>query len=656
MTESKLEFIEILESGLFSAVWYLDQYQDVADAGVDPVQHYMSYGAAEGRDPGPEFSTIGYLERYPDVAKAGVNPLLHYLRDGKAEGRTTSPFINPHNTERVYRNLAEYLKHSLLDPLVKAPFVEEDKRCFASMENIAKWLCCKLGECKHPPLVSIIMPMRDRALVVGDAIQAVLAQTYQNFELIVVDDGSLDDSVRVVRSFSDRRIHLIENRESIGVAAARNQGLEAAKGNLIAYLDSDNTWLPDYLATMAGAFQAIPDADAVYCGQYLYRSEEDKPFAVRFGCYNPTLLRNRNYIDLNCFVHRRVVINAIGGGFCEQMKRLVDWEFILRISNIGKIYSIPVLQSNYYLEKAHNTITTTEEIGPARDALMARSEYGYQNLKSGMHPVKKKVAIIIVSYETLDSLKSCLDSLAELSSNPLVQIIIVDNASGAEVTSYLRGLKGLNVKVMFNDYNYGFSYAVNQGVALADLDSDILLLNNDALLTPGALGSLQEAAYTCKNIAITAPQQVLSEGEKTVNIHVPYADTNLPCDVTLSSHHGNVEPLPLFHDGGAVELNFATFFCVYIKRDVWELCGGLDAQHGRHYRSDRIMCEYVRHVLGMRIVYTPASVVFHRHQAATNDLKANSVGSSDYKNIFKQNRWPDSIKSILGYQQPMWDI
>ena len=169
MTESNLAYIEILESGLFSSVWYLDQYQDVADAGVDPVQHYLSHGAAENRDPGPEFSTIGYLARYPDVVKAGVNPLLHYVRDGKAEGRNSSPIENPHNTERVYRNLAEYLKHSLLDPLVKAPFVEEDKRCFASMENIAKWLCRQLGECKHSPLVSIIMPMRDRALVVGDA-------------------------------------------------------------------------------------------------------------------------------------------------------------------------------------------------------------------------------------------------------------------------------------------------------------------------------------------------------------------------------------------------------------------------------------------------------------------------------------------------------
>ena len=74
------EYFEILESGLFSADWYLDQYQDVAAAGVDPIEHYLSYGAAEGRDPGPDFSTSGYLARYPDVAEGGINPLLHYIR------------------------------------------------------------------------------------------------------------------------------------------------------------------------------------------------------------------------------------------------------------------------------------------------------------------------------------------------------------------------------------------------------------------------------------------------------------------------------------------------------------------------------------------------------------------------------------------------
>ncbi|MGJ4727996.1 sulfotransferase [Luteimonas sp. SDU101] len=77
-------------SKMFDAAWYLAQYQDVAVTGADPVVHYLAYGAAEGRDPGPEFSTTAYLERNPDVKAAGMNPLVHLLTHGFEEGRVGS--------------------------------------------------------------------------------------------------------------------------------------------------------------------------------------------------------------------------------------------------------------------------------------------------------------------------------------------------------------------------------------------------------------------------------------------------------------------------------------------------------------------------------------------------------------------------------------
>lgn len=83
----------ILASGLFDAEWYLEQYPDVAAAGVHPVEHYLRHGAAEGRDPSQHFSSRGYLRAYEDVARAGVNPLLHFLSSGKAEGRSQKPAI-----------------------------------------------------------------------------------------------------------------------------------------------------------------------------------------------------------------------------------------------------------------------------------------------------------------------------------------------------------------------------------------------------------------------------------------------------------------------------------------------------------------------------------------------------------------------------------
>src|SRR5262249_12416580 len=80
-------------SNLFDAEWYVRTYPDIAAVGIDPAVHYLSSGAAEGRDPGPHFSTQGYVQRYLDVAATGANPLLHYLEHGISEGRDISPMM-----------------------------------------------------------------------------------------------------------------------------------------------------------------------------------------------------------------------------------------------------------------------------------------------------------------------------------------------------------------------------------------------------------------------------------------------------------------------------------------------------------------------------------------------------------------------------------
>jgi hypothetical protein len=77
----------IAKSDLFDADWYERRISDVADWGINPVRHYIAYGAAEGRDPSPKFETSWYLPSYSDVRESGLNPLAHYLRKGAAEGR-----------------------------------------------------------------------------------------------------------------------------------------------------------------------------------------------------------------------------------------------------------------------------------------------------------------------------------------------------------------------------------------------------------------------------------------------------------------------------------------------------------------------------------------------------------------------------------------
>ncbi|WP_298036021.1 class I SAM-dependent methyltransferase [uncultured Desulfuromonas sp.] len=86
----KKQMAIIEESDLFDKPWYLEHYPDVAEKGLDPIKHYICFGASEGRDPGPDFDTEGYLEQYPDVSESGINPLAHYIQFGKEEGRFAS--------------------------------------------------------------------------------------------------------------------------------------------------------------------------------------------------------------------------------------------------------------------------------------------------------------------------------------------------------------------------------------------------------------------------------------------------------------------------------------------------------------------------------------------------------------------------------------
>lgn len=96
-------------------------------------------------------------------------------------------------------------------------------------------------------LVSIIMPSYNTAQYISESIRSIQAQTYTNWELLIVDDCSTDDSLDVIRSFNDPRIILLQNEKNSGAAISRNYALREAKGKWIAFLDSDDTWAPEKL-------------------------------------------------------------------------------------------------------------------------------------------------------------------------------------------------------------------------------------------------------------------------------------------------------------------------------------------------------------------------------------------------------------------------
>ena len=115
------------------------------------------------------------------------------------------------------------------------------------------------------PRISVIIPLFNKAPFIGRALQSVIAQTFTDFEVIVVDDGSMDDGARVVEQLDDSRIRLIP-QDNAGPGAARNRGLAEARGELIAFLDADDEWLPEFLAQSVRLLAGESGAPAVVSG------------------------------------------------------------------------------------------------------------------------------------------------------------------------------------------------------------------------------------------------------------------------------------------------------------------------------------------------------------------------------------------------------
>lgn len=116
------------------------------------------------------------------------------------------------------------------------------------------------------PFVSIITPTYNRAYCIGNAIKSVLEQNYQNFEIIIIDDGSTDSTEEVVRKFRDERLIYLKQSRNTGVNKAKNAGIKASKGKYIIFLDSDDQLLEGALSYIADTFERIPDSVGVIWG------------------------------------------------------------------------------------------------------------------------------------------------------------------------------------------------------------------------------------------------------------------------------------------------------------------------------------------------------------------------------------------------------
>ncbi|MCB1786260.1 MAG: glycosyltransferase [Gammaproteobacteria bacterium] len=221
------------------------------------------------------------------------------------------------------------------------------------------------------PLVSVVMPNYNRAALLPRAVRSVFAQTYPYFELIVIDDGSEDDSMTVLQQLqqSDARVRIVQ-RSHAGVSAARNAGLAAARGDLIAYLDSDNRWHPDFLRLMTEHF-ADPAWSTGYAGMNVI-DERTGRVHTRLAAFDFDRIVASNPIDLNVFIHRRALVEE-AGGFDESLTRLVDWDLVARYTRRYPPFFLPGVLADYFIDAGAERVTDTEPFLDNRERMRARN-------------------------------------------------------------------------------------------------------------------------------------------------------------------------------------------------------------------------------------------------------------------------------------------
>lgn len=187
-------------------------------------------------------------------------------------------------------------------------------------------------------LVSIILPTYNRENTLDKAINSVINQTHERWELIIVDDASIDDTANLVRRFADKdnRIIYIQEQENRGANYCRNIGAKISKGDYIAFLDSDNYWETEKLEVQLKALKDSEEKVAfVFCDEiinnginkYFFPDREHLKYEVGKA------LLIANIVDTNTALVKRKYFEEVGG-FDENMPRLQDWEFFFRIVNV----------------------------------------------------------------------------------------------------------------------------------------------------------------------------------------------------------------------------------------------------------------------------------------------------------------------------------
>lgn len=657
---------ELLSSGIFDHEFYATVARLADQSPHDLAHHYLSHGVNDGLAPHPliEFDYMPPPVRAARTEEHGASRLIAYLRSEPARMHPWGPLFDPRRLEPSAVDPLELLGNwpsgqalPVPEGFLGAPptlqdakdllvnFVERHRNQFNAAlpsrrsawdrQGTREWVSRVTTDTESSTArVSVIMPVLNRAGVIGTAIESVLSQSHSNLELIVIDDGSTDETRDVIRTYAkaDSRVRLLSGPH-IGVAAARNTGLSQVKGDFVAFLDSDNSWTRRFLELSLRGLSAAPEAVAAHAGLRLHGDEGDVSYRGGPAQYDD--LQIGNSIDLNVLVVRaRSMTEA--GLFDISLRRWVDYDLVLRLSKAGRLEYLPFIGCEYDNKTAEGRITQKETLH-WQWAVREKHLIDWKAVRAdcAMRVAERTSIVLVIAGSTGHTMNSVDGLLAGTGDDR--EVLIVDNGSRSSVGRKLvaRYISEPRVRYLRLPVNNNFAVAANYGFSLST-GAQVAFLDSDADPRDGWLDALSRRKAETGAMAV---QALLVNTDYTVQ-HAGYAfydRVQLPCALFAGLTIDDANHADL----GAVTAISAS--ATLFDADQFADLNGFDALFANGL-EDVDLCLRARQDLGSAAIFASAPdaiVVHHNDKPSASRQRREAENRRIYSSRWSQEHLPD---------------
>ena len=497
----------------------------------------------------------------------------------------------------------------------------------------------------NQPLISVITPIYDTSVQwLTEAVESVLAQAYENWELLLIDDGSspadLVDALPALAA-RDRRIVLDRTGKNEGISAASNRALALARGEWITLLDHDDVLEPDSLFQIAKLLQTHPDADLIY-------SDEDK--LTDDGCeapvfkpdWSPDLFRSHNYIG-HLTAMRGEIVKKVGG-FRSEFDSAQDYDLFFRvIEQTDRIHHIPRVLYHWRRSTNSSAISVRQKPGQFEAARRAVHEHlqrkgipGHVAMDWRTHTywvkrelaAAKQISIIILARDRLDLLSRCIESLTRKTSYPNYRIVVVDNDSQSdEADSHFSRVKHRrliyegtpNLSALNN-----FAVRQTESPWLLFLHKDVEALESEWLTIMAE--HVQRPEVGAVGAQLLNPNETIEHAGIVLGVN-GIAQPAFRC--VPAEQPGVSRQLHVTRNCSAI-----SSVCMLTRREVFQEVGGFDESLPDGF-ADVDLCLKMRRS-GYLIVYTPFAKLYE-HEPQRDKIDMRSVA-------IMRERWPDIVE------------